>query len=198
MATRAPSPWRRVAGRGLYPVEYASWLISPLRRLLLSPEGLTRRFNAPGSGRILEIGCGPEYFSPAASRAVPNGSLVILDAQETMVSIALDRLHKAGCANIAAAVGDARHLPFRDGVFDIAFMATVLGETGEPAAAVREAARVLRPGGRLFVTEALGDPDHIRARDVLSLAEAAGLVRSGSWTGVLIRTDMFTRPPRDR
>ncbi len=68
MATRAPSPWRRVAGRGLYPVEYASWLISPLRRLLPSPERLISLSNAPGSGRIPEIGCGPGYFPPAASR----------------------------------------------------------------------------------------------------------------------------------
>lgn len=198
MGPDLPSAWRRVAGRGVYPVQYASWLLSPLRRLLLSPERLVRWFNATGTERILEIGCGPGYFSPAASRAVPDGGLMILDTQEVMVSMALDRLRRAGCANIAGTVADASHLPFADCSYDIAFLATVLGETSNPAKAMREAARTLRPGGRLFVTEALGDPDHVRARDVLSLAEGAGLIRTGSWAGGLIRTDRFTRPAHDR
>ena len=54
--------------------------------------------------------------------------------------------------------GDARALPYDDDSFDAAFLVTVLGEIPTRTPALRELARVLRPGGRLVVGELFGDP----------------------------------------
>ncbi len=52
---------------------------------------------------------------------------------------------------------------------------TVLGEVGDPARALAEAARVLKPGGRLSVSELAGDPDYVRFDALKPMAEGAGL-----------------------
>ncbi len=54
-------------------------------------------------------------------------------------------------AAIDYAIADAERLPFRDGVFDIVTIVTVLTFVPAPQAALREIARVLRPGGRLVI-----------------------------------------------
>lgn len=191
---RSTQSWRRVTGKGVYPAEHASWLLSPLRRLLITPENLIRRFDVKPQDHILEIGCGPGYFSPAAARSAPAGRLVILDTQEAMVAMAMQRLERAGAENVSAVVADAAHSPFADSSFDIVFLVTVLGEVSDPPAAMREIARILRPGGRVFITEALGDPDHLSKTQVRSLSEASSLRSTGNWPGLFLRTDVFTRP----
>ena len=125
--------------------------------------------------QALEIGCGPGYFSPAMARYLTGGTLTLFDFQDAMLDIAEGRLKAQGCTNYIRAQGDAKALPFADAAFDAAFMITVLGEVGDAGAALREAARVLKPGGLLSVTEQFGDPDFIRLRPLRTLAAAAGL-----------------------
>jgi ubiquinone/menaquinone biosynthesis C-methylase UbiE len=69
----------------------------------------------------------------------------------------------------------AKAMPFADNSFDIAFMVTVLGEVGDANAALREALRVLQPGGRLSITEVFGDPDFVPREDLKARAAKAGL-----------------------
>ncbi len=54
---------------------------------------------------------------------------------------------------LSASVGDALHLPFADGSFDLAMVAYGWRNFGDPQASVRELARVLRPGGQLLILE---------------------------------------------
>jgi len=161
--------WARVAGKGLYPVEYARWLLTPWRRLILPPSRIVKRLGLKPDDRVLEIGCGPGYFSPAVAKAC--GHLTLFDCQDGMLDIAQERLKARGLSNFARAPGDAKALPFADSSFDAAFMVTVLGEVGDAGAALREAARVLKPGGRLSVTEQMGDPDFI-SREELKMCAA--------------------------
>ncbi len=168
--------WARLTGKGVYPVEYASMLLNPLRNLICPPALLIRRMGLKPTDRVLEVGCGPGYFSPAVARALAQGSLTLFDFQDGMLQIAAKRVHERGLSNFESRQGDAKAMPFADNTFDIAFMVTVLGEVGDADAALREALRVLRPGGRLSVTEVFGDPDFVPREDLKSRAAKAGLV----------------------
>ncbi|HEY2069447.1 MAG TPA: methyltransferase domain-containing protein [Rhizomicrobium sp.] len=167
------APWSRVTGKGVYPVEHAWMLLLPLRRLICPPAMLIRRMRLARTDRVLEIGCGPGYFSPAVARRVSH--LTLFDYQDGMLDIAEKRLKRRGLENHARQRGDAKALPFADGTFDTAFMVTVLGEVGDAGAALREAGRVLKPGGRLSITEVKGDPDFVPLDTLTALAAASGL-----------------------
>jgi ubiquinone/menaquinone biosynthesis C-methylase UbiE len=73
-------------------------------------------------------------------------------------------------------------------------MVTVLGEVPDRAGAVREAARVLRPGGHFSSTEAAGDPDRMKREELDKLAGLAGLVKAESWSGLLVQTFNYNKP----
>jgi ubiquinone/menaquinone biosynthesis C-methylase UbiE len=92
-----------------------------------------------------------------------------------MLAMAAARLRAVGAANFETVEGDATCLPFADGSFDAVLLVTVLGEIGDPAAALKEIARVLTPGGRVLVVEQLGDPDHVRRAALDAMARGAGL-----------------------
>jgi ubiquinone/menaquinone biosynthesis C-methylase UbiE len=168
--------WARVTGKGIYPVEYASMLLNPLRNLICPPSLLIRRMALKPADHVLEIGCGPGYFSPSVAKSLTRGHLTLFDYQPGMLEIAEKRLKSRGLSNYACYQGDAKALPFAEGAFDLAFMVTVLGEVGDADAALREAARVLKKGGRLSVTEIFGDPDFVPREELKRRAAKAGLV----------------------
>ncbi len=167
--------WRRFSGRGAYPHELAFVLTLPVRRFLHSPELFAARLAPAPDARVLQVGPGPGWFSSAVARTVPRGRVVLFDLQRPMLARARRRLRRADVANFDLVQGDATRLPFGAASFDTAFLFAVLGEVPDPAAAVRELARVLRPGGLLSVTETLGDPDALSREEVAALAQSAGL-----------------------
>jgi ubiquinone/menaquinone biosynthesis C-methylase UbiE len=188
------TPWRRLSGPGMYPVEYAAWLLHPLRRLIAPPSRIIHRLHLVPTGRVLEVGCGPAFFSPTAARILARGHLVLLDAQPTMLGLAIERLKKVGLTNFTAISGLAEDLPFADNTFDVVFMVTVLGEVPDRASAVKEAARVLRSEGLFSVTEAAGDPDCVPFSELDALARAAGLELADRWHGILVKTSNYKKP----
>jgi ubiquinone/menaquinone biosynthesis C-methylase UbiE len=102
---------------------------------------------APGS-TILEVGCGlGDDAAALARRVAPGGSVVAVDGSETMVDAA--RRRHGDVAGLSFDIADATRLPFGDATFDGCRIDRVLQHVGDPAAAVRDMARVLRPGGVL-------------------------------------------------
>jgi ubiquinone/menaquinone biosynthesis C-methylase UbiE len=187
--------WQRFSGKGVYPVEYASWLLSPLRYLVTPPQRIANRLRLSATDRVLEIGCGPGFFSPTIAKKLSSGRLTLFDAQKPMLDLASARMGRHGVANFACASGDAQHLPFRDNEFDVVLMITVLGEVTNRIAAITEAARVLRPNGCLSITEAAGDPDRVSPAELDHLATHADLARDKRWHGILVTTSNFRKLP---
>jgi ubiquinone/menaquinone biosynthesis C-methylase UbiE len=98
---------------------------------------------APGS-TILEVGCGlGDDAAALARRVAPGGSVVAVDGSETMVDAA--RRRHGDVAGLSFDIADATRLPFGDSTFDGCRIDRVLQHVGDPAAAVRDMARVLRP-----------------------------------------------------
>ncbi|WP_165226620.1 methyltransferase domain-containing protein [Aquisphaera insulae] len=102
---------------------------------------------APGR-RILDVGCGLGEDAAAMARLVaPGGTLVGVDGSRAMVEAARGRHGEVD--GLSFEVADAASLPFDDMSFDACRVDRVLQHVADPAPAIREMARVLRPGGVL-------------------------------------------------
>ena len=117
----------------------------------------------PASGeRILEVGPGTGYYTlDLAEWVAPDGQVEIFDLQQEMLDHTMRRAAERALANVHPTQGDAQALPYEDDSFDAAILTTTLGEIPDQDAALREAARVLKPGGRLVVGELFGDPHYV-------------------------------------
>jgi ubiquinone/menaquinone biosynthesis C-methylase UbiE len=105
----------------------------------------------PGIG-LLDLGCGPGTITTDLARLVPGGGVIGLDASEAVVSKAASG-SKASAGGARFAAADLYHLPFEDAAFDVVHAHQVLQHLTEPVGALREAARVLSPGGLLAVRD---------------------------------------------
>jgi ArsR family transcriptional regulator len=94
-----------------------------------------------GTGRMLEI------LGPRVEHALG------IDQSREMLAVARVNLERAGLSNSIVRLGDMYQLPLGDGSFDAVVVHQVLHYADRPAAAIAEAARVLRPGGRLVVVD---------------------------------------------
>lgn len=135
----------------------------------------------PRSGeRILEIGPGTGYYTlDLAGWVGADGSVEIFDLQQEFLDHTLERAAERGLTNVVPTQGDATSLRYDDASVDAVVLTAVLGEIPDRAAAMREIARVLKPGGRLVVGELFGDPHFTTLGALGRLGEAAGLLVAG-------------------
>jgi protein-L-isoaspartate O-methyltransferase len=154
----------------------------PRLREILDPQ--------PGE-RILEVGPGTGYYTLEVAEWVkPDGRVDMLDLQQEMLDHTMREAQERGLDEITPTRGDATAMPYEDGTYDAAFLVTVLGEIPDQEQALRELARVLRPGGRLVVGELFGDPHYVRLAPMRLRASGAGLTyerRVGNAIGYFVR-----------
>ena len=98
-----------------------------------------------------DLGCGTGQVTEALLPFV--GRVVAVDASRAMLAAARRRLHDAPHAELRA--GELEALPIADGELDAAVVSLVLHHVAEPPAALAEARRALRAGGRLLVIDML-------------------------------------------
>lgn len=113
---------------------------------------------AEAEGRVLEIGIGTGANLPYYSGRVTE--IVGIEPDAAM----LDRARQAALAlrlpaPLTLEVGDAQHLDFPDGSFDTVLMCLVLCTIPDPLQALREAGRVLKPGGQVLFLEHVRSPE---------------------------------------
>jgi ubiquinone/menaquinone biosynthesis C-methylase UbiE/DNA-binding transcriptional ArsR family regulator len=131
----------------------AEW--DEMRALGLPAEAVERALLAllpeAGLGRLLDIGTGTGRLLELLAPRIAGGLGV--DASRAMLALARARLARAGLAHCAVRFADMYRLPLPDGGFDTVVLQMVLHHAEAPAEALAEAARVLRPGGRLLVID---------------------------------------------
>ncbi len=124
---------------------------------------------------VLDIGSGPGFLAREMSgRVGPGGSVTGVDPSPTMLSLARGGPAPAGCAPVEFRPGEATALPCGEASFDVVTSTQVYEYVDDVPAALAEARRVLRPGGRLLVLDTDWDSivwrsgDDDRMRRVLS------------------------------
>jgi SAM-dependent methyltransferase len=103
---------------------------------------------------VLDIGCGGGVDSLVAAKMVgPSGRVAGVDATAEMISRARSNLARLGLGNVRFEVAEASALPFPEGEFDVVLSNGVFNLTIDKERALREAHRVLKPGGRLMLAD---------------------------------------------
>lgn len=154
----------------VFPAAKASSLLNPLRRLVQPASRIAGRLGVAPESRVLEVGCGPGYFTPALVAAVPAGQVVLFDLQSEMLHLAGARVG----ADATALQGDATRLPLRSATFDAVVVVLMLGEVPDRDGCLAEIRRVLRPGGIVLFAESRRDGDFIRFDDLHTLLVGHG------------------------
>ena len=148
---------------------------------------------------IADLGCGEGYLTIEASRFAKR--VIAVDRSDAVLDRARESAKRRGIRNVDWKRGEIEDLPRKDSSVDVALLSQALHHANDPAKALAEAVRIVRPGGRVlllelrrheehWVTERLGDKwlgfedDELKA-----LLEAAGL--SG------VKVSVGARRPRD-
>ena len=103
--------------------------------------------------RLLDVGCGPGTITIDLARRLPQGAVVGIDRSEDVVDEATRSARADGTANVEFRVADLMALPFDDDSFDVVHAHQVLQHLTDPVGALREMARVTRPGGIVAVRD---------------------------------------------
>lgn len=103
---------------------------------------------------LLDVGCGPGTITLDLAEAVGAGTVIGVDAVEAPLESARRHARDRGDTATRFEVADVHELPFDAGQFDVVHAHQVLQHLSDPVAALREMARVTRPGGIIAVRDA--------------------------------------------
>jgi SAM-dependent methyltransferase len=125
---------------------------------------------------VLDLGSGAGADVLLSARRVGvTGRAIGLDMTDEMLELARANADAAGVANVQFVKGHIEDIPLPDGSVDVVISNCVINLSGDKPRVLREAARVLRPGGRFAVSDVIADPD----MDDATRADMA------AWTGCI-------------
>ena len=125
---------------------------------------------------VLDLGSGAGADVLISARRVgPSGRVIGLDMTDEMLDLARRSAADAGLANVEFRKGYIEEIPLPDASVDVVISNCVLNLSGDKPKVLREAARVLRPGGRFAISDVIADPD----------MDAATRTDMQRWTGCI-------------
>ena len=125
---------------------------------------------------VLDLGSGAGADVLISARRVgPSGRAIGLDMTDEMLALARENAAQAGVENAEFRKGYIEEMPLPDGAVDVVISNCVINLSADKPRVIAEAARVLRPGGRLAVSDVIADPD----------MDAATRADMAAWTGCI-------------
>ena len=138
---------------------------------------------------VLDLGSGGGIDVLLSARRVgPTGKAYGLDMTDEMLALANENKQKAGADNVEFLKGEIEHIPLPDNSVDVIISNCVVNLSGDKPRVIREAFRVLKPGGRFAVSDVVvnGDvPADIRKNMELWIGCVAGALEQAEFRQLL-------------
>src|SRR5204863_948235 len=138
---------------------------------------------------VLDLGSGGGIdVLLSAQRVEPTGKAYGLDMTDEMLALARENQRKAGVANVEFLKGEIEDIPLPDRSIDVVISNCVINLSGDKAQVLREAYRVLKPGGRFAVSDIVhrGEiADDVRARVERETGCVAGALEETEYRSLL-------------
>jgi arsenite methyltransferase len=138
---------------------------------------------------VLDLGSGGGIDVLLSARRVgPTGKAYGLDMTDEMLALANDNKRRAGIENVEFLRGEIEHIPLPDNSVDVIISNCVINLSQDKDRVLREALRVLKPGGRLAVSDVVtrgGVPDEIRQSVLLWVGCVAGALEENEYRAKL-------------
>jgi arsenite methyltransferase len=139
---------------------------------------------------VLDLGSGGGIDVLLSARRVgPTGKAYGLDMTDDMLALARENQRKSGVTNVEFLKGEIEHIPLPDGSVDVIISNCVINLSADKDAVLREAFRVLKPGGRFAVSDVVirgGDiPGDVRKSMELWIGCVAGALEEAEYRGKL-------------
>ena len=176
-------------GAGLYEVSDRNALPDAAKLASLGCGNPTAVAELHEGETVLDLGSGGGIdVLLSAHRVGPGGKAYGVDMTDEMLELACANQREAGVENVEFLKGTIEDVPLTDGSVDVVISNCVINLSGDKPAVFREAARVLRPGGRFAVTDVIADQgmDETTRKDI---AEWTGCI-AGALTEADFRREL--------
>jgi SAM-dependent methyltransferase len=138
---------------------------------------------------VLDLGSGGGIDVLLSARRVgPSGKAYGLDMTDDMLALARENQRRAGVDNVEFLKGEIEHIPLPDSSVDVIISNCVINLSGDKDQVLREAFRVLKPGGRFAVSDVVTRgpvPEEVRKSMLLWVGCIAGALQEEEYRGKL-------------
>jgi ubiquinone/menaquinone biosynthesis C-methylase UbiE len=164
----------------LHASRLAFWMIrlmhdNPLLPLVRNPYKLLRAAGLEEGQKVIEVGCGPGFFTIPAARIVGDeGHVYAVDIHPLAVKRVKEKIKRDGIKNVKPLLANASDTGLSDGSIDLAFLFGLRYIAGGLNNMLSELHRILKPGGRLSFEKTRGSE-----KDLIRDVERVGFAYSG-------------------
>jgi ubiquinone/menaquinone biosynthesis C-methylase UbiE len=131
-----------------------AWTLgSPLRRLTMNVDKVLASMGVREGLTILEVGCGPGFFTIPSARRVKNGTVYALDIYPMMIETVEKKVRKHKLENVKTINSPASSTGMDDECIDLILCIDVLSDISDIDPTLHEMHRILKPNGTLSVYE---------------------------------------------
>lgn len=168
---------------------------SGLRMRYRDPAGLLGACGIAAGETVVDVGCGTGTFTVEMAHLIgPRGVVHAVDIQRSMLERTANRLARSGLdTQVHYHLCDAKKLPISSETVNMVVMVATLGEMNSPRAAIAEMQRVIKPGGRLVISEERLNPTYVPRRRLRLLLTDTGFQFAGRESNMFSTMDLYLR-----